>query len=226
MTPPGVSPLPEGKTRTVMSVEADNSGSLSKTVTHDADALDISVWADAVPGGDLLIKVYAQVNKDEPNKVKLVDTFPVITTPTSELVIRRSIPVMSQVRIEATWTGSATFEVRAKSLSTAVGRADGSIAFTASTAKDSPDVQNVTATDADTEYSVTLPANTVAFALRARSVSTRIQYAYVSGQSGTNYLTVPTGYQVVEEGLTPGSRTIYFQTSKASQVVEVLAWSN
>lgn len=226
MTPPAVSPLPEGKTRTVMSVESDDSGTLSKTVTHDADALDISVWADAVPGGDLLIKVYAQVNKDEPSKVKLVDTFPVITTATTELVIRRSIPVMSQVRVEATWTGEATFEVRAKSLSTAIGRADGSIAFTSSTAKGTPDVQNVDATLAATEYSVTLPANTVAFRIRSRDPRTKLQYAYTAGQSGTTYLEIPTGNTLVEEGLTPGSRTIYFQSSKASQVVEVLSWSN
>lgn len=225
MTPPAVSPLPEGKTRTVMSVESDDSGTLTKTVTHDADALDISVWADAVPGGDLLIKVYAQVNKDEPTKVKLVDTFPVITTPTSELVIRRSIPVMSQVRVEATWTGSATFEVRAKSLSTAVGRADGSIAFTASTAKDAPAVQNIAAAAADTEYSVTLPANTVAFQLRARHQS-RVRYSYTATESGVTYITIPPGNCLLEEGLTPGSRTVYFQTSKASEVIEVKSWSN
>jgi hypothetical protein len=88
-----------------------------------------------------------------------------------------------------------------------------------------PVIANVACLTASTEYSYALPSGTRFFRLRVRG-SSQAQLAFVSGQSGTVYLTVDPGF-TYESPLFPvdSSITTYFQCYKASQTVEIESWS-
>lgn len=86
-----------------------------------------------------------------------------------------------------------------------------------------PTIYNVSVPLANTEVSQTLSDNTKSFTIRVRGTCT-LKFAFDSGQSGTNYITIYPGSSYSIEGLN-FSGTLYFQTNKPSQVVEILEWS-
>lgn len=86
-----------------------------------------------------------------------------------------------------------------------------------------PVIYNVSCALANTEYSQTLSDHTKAFMIKARGYST-IKLAFVSGASGTVYFTVPAGTTLTQDGL-DFAGTLYFQTSKASEIVEIIEWT-
>jgi hypothetical protein len=84
-------------------------------------------------------------------------------------------------------------------------------------------VYNVTMTDANTEYSQELPAGVVRFALKCRGAYD-MKLAFVSGESGTNYETIPANAEVEHAAVTLRGRTLYFQCVAAGQVAEITCW--
>lgn len=87
-----------------------------------------------------------------------------------------------------------------------------------------PTIYNVvTSATPGTEASQALTSGTKQFTIKVRGES-NLQLAFNSGESGTNYISVPAcgSYTVTDINLTG---TIYFQVDKASQVVEILEWS-
>lgn len=82
---------------------------------------------------------------------------------------------------------------------------------------------NFTATLANTEYSQALPADTKAFLLRSRGLATT-KIAYTSGGTGTDYLTLYPG-NVYEDRCFYSSQTLYFRSSVAGTVIEIVAYS-
>lgn len=85
-----------------------------------------------------------------------------------------------------------------------------------------PAIYNVSVPLASTEVSQALSANVKRFTIRVRGNS-KIQLSFISGQSGTNYITIPKGCTYTEDQLN-FTGTLYFQTSNGSQVVEILEW--
>ena len=91
--------------------------------------------------------------------------------------------------------------------------------------KTTPDIQNVDLILANTEYSVILPASTVAFSFRTRNCS-KLRLAYTVGATATEYITIWPGETYTEEGLTDSaSITLYVQSSTASEILEVWSWT-
>lgn len=86
-----------------------------------------------------------------------------------------------------------------------------------------PTIQNVTITTADTEQSIALPSSTERFRLCVRG-SSKLQLAYTSGQSGTNYITIWPGAFYEESNLDISSLTLYVQASQTGEVVEIISW--
>jgi len=89
-----------------------------------------------------------------------------------------------------------------------------------------PVIANVSAAVAGTEYSYTFPAGTREFRLRPRGQHSRIQYAYAMGASGATFMGVAPGVTLVQKDLlllVP--LTIYFQTNKDNQIIEIEHWS-
>lgn len=89
-----------------------------------------------------------------------------------------------------------------------------------------PIIYNVTLTNAGTEYSQTLPANTRKVLIRVRSGASDLKLAYTSGESGTKYITIPAGSSKYLEGIYIKGETLYFQSPTASEVVEIEAWTD
>lgn len=86
-----------------------------------------------------------------------------------------------------------------------------------------PIVYNVSVPLANTEVSQALNASTKRFTIRVRGTS-KMQLAFAAGTSGTVFITLPAGTTYTEDGIN-FTGTLYFQTEKASQVVEILEWS-
>jgi hypothetical protein len=86
-----------------------------------------------------------------------------------------------------------------------------------------PVIANINSVLANTEYNYTFPTNTKKFKFKARGNS-KIQFSFVTGQTDKQYITIHPGGIYEETGL--GSNvTIYFQTSKANEIIEILSWS-
>lgn len=96
---------------------------------------------------------------------------------------------------------------------------------TNTTKSTTPTIYNVTITLANTEYSQALPANTKKFAIKLRSNTADLKYAFVATQSGTNYRTIPAGSEKSEDNLILAAVTLYFQSSTASQTAEIESWT-
>ena len=92
------------------------------------------------------------------------------------------------------------------------------------TGSNTPTITVVSMPLAATEYSYVLPANCRQFQVKTRSGAVA-QIAYSSGQSGTNYITIPRFCFYAESDLKlVSSVTLYFQSPLASQELEILAW--
>jgi hypothetical protein len=85
-----------------------------------------------------------------------------------------------------------------------------------------PTIYNVPVPLAATEVSQTLSDSTKKFIIRVRG-DAKLQLAFDSGQSGVEYITVPPGASFTEESIL-FTGTLYFQTTKPNQVVEILEW--
>jgi hypothetical protein len=86
-----------------------------------------------------------------------------------------------------------------------------------------PKIENFITVLANTEYSYTFPANTKRFSLNARG-NAKIQLSYVAGQSNIKFKTVFAGNLYEESSLTVATLTIYFQTNKNGEILEILSW--
>lgn len=88
-----------------------------------------------------------------------------------------------------------------------------------------PTIAHVTMPVSGTEYSYTVPTGAKQFLVKLQSLAV-LQLAYVSGQSGTTYITVPRGCFYAESDLTlTAPVTLYFQANTATQVLEVVFWT-
>jgi hypothetical protein len=87
-----------------------------------------------------------------------------------------------------------------------------------------PTIYNLSAPTANTEVSQALPVNTKKLLIRCRG-DARTQFAFVSGQSGSNYITIPIGAMYAQDLLLLSSTTVYLQTSLSSQTIEILIWT-
>ena len=87
-----------------------------------------------------------------------------------------------------------------------------------------PTIANTTMTSADTEYNYTLPAGTIRFEIKLRAQNALLKLSFVSGESGTTYITIPYGASYSEIDAKAGSRVLYFQSPTASQIAEIKSW--
>lgn len=91
--------------------------------------------------------------------------------------------------------------------------------------KTTPAIQNVSLVLANTEYSITIPVNTVEFSIRTRKNSL-LKLAYTATESGTKYITIWPGETYTESAITDSaSLTLYVQSSKADEIIEVWSWT-
>ena len=88
-----------------------------------------------------------------------------------------------------------------------------------------PTITSLALTLANTEYNMTLPAGTRQFSIKSRTDSL-IKIAYLTGQMSTNYVIMYPGSTYFRERIRRStSLTLYFTSSKASDVLEVEYWT-
>ena len=87
----------------------------------------------------------------------------------------------------------------------------------------SAEIINLSTPLANTEYSQLLPLNTKKFSLRVRGIATT-RVAWVSGETATNYFTIPPGCTMSEDLVKLDTITVYLRTDKPSQIIEIQAW--
>jgi len=85
----------------------------------------------------------------------------------------------------------------------------------------------LTLTDANTEYSLTLPENTAIVRVQART-AVAVKLSFIQLDDGTNpiaaYWTLKSG-GVYESPYVTGRHTIYAQSAVAGVVLEIQAWT-
>lgn len=86
-------------------------------------------------------------------------------------------------------------------------------------------VDNVTMTDADTEFSLRLPDGISALSVQCRTVCD-IKLSFIEGQSGTKFFTIKSGSVYFETIISSYTNTIYFQSPTAGNVFEIIYWFN
>lgn len=97
------------------------------------------------------------------------------------------------------------------------------IPVTSSPSAQSPVITNLLASSANTEVSHSIPDGTQKILIRCRGLA-KSQIAFVSTESGTKFVTIPRGATYIQDGLNASSLTLYIQTDKASQTIEILTW--
>lgn len=85
-------------------------------------------------------------------------------------------------------------------------------------------IKNMVATLANTEYSYAFPASTKKFKIKARG-SAKLQIAFTSGNTATEYITIFPGVLHEEVGLNLVSSTIYFRSTKPNETIEISSWA-
>lgn len=208
--------LPRGKEFRLLNESPISAGTVSEIIGIEADSVLVSVFCTSI-SGTLLIEVFTQ--QDEGEEL-LILTMPVISAPTSELLIRRAGPSMDRIRVKATYTDACTYSVRVRGSEAAEDAGAGNNSDLIVT---SPTLQNISMAVAGTEYSVVIPVGAKRFSIYSRD-SAILKAAYISGQSGLNYFTIGYGVSYDENNLAGSSLTLYIQSNKANTILEVLSW--
>jgi len=90
-----------------------------------------------------------------------------------------------------------------------------------------PTEYNITLTNANTEYSQALPANTRALCFRCRT-GVQVRYAWVTGKVAAptaNYQTLVAGAEYVRTGVKLAAATLYWASATAGAIVELECWN-
>lgn len=86
-------------------------------------------------------------------------------------------------------------------------------------------IYNLTLTNANTEYSQVLTKNPTLISIKCRDSGADMKFSFVSGASGTTYITILGGTPWESKGRMVGIKTIYLQSSTAGVVAEIEEWT-
>lgn len=208
-----IGPLQYGVQATLASDRALDTETLNLGLTLQSSACIIAISIPELTG-DVTVSIYSRID-DGKEVLKTSQTF----TTTTQLTQIRVDDLMGEVRLEVVAVATAKLTAKAKAVHSLSETGTGGF----DPAVQNPSIQNVLVAIADTEEAIALPANTKKFELKARGTS-KLQVAYVSGQSGTTYHTIWPGFCLREEDIDRASLTVYVQASKASEIIEIKSW--
>lgn len=109
---PTVAMLHPGVESQVISVDSPEAGGTSRDIILQSDTVLITLWVQSLTG-NLSIDVFGLGSDDH---AAPLFSFPVISSPTPQLLLRRAQICPARVRISTTYTGPANFEVRARAI--------------------------------------------------------------------------------------------------------------
>lgn len=85
---------------------------IDKSLAVESSGVLLSLFVQELTG-TLDVNVYTFTKSGEE---KLIDTFPQITAPTTELLLRKQVEVHDHLRVEVITTGPAKYDIRAKGI--------------------------------------------------------------------------------------------------------------
>lgn len=107
--------LIHGGTQEQLLAEAPTgAGSRSVEGSIDSDSVLISLWVGSVTAGDLTVTVYTLT--DAGKEVEII-SFPVVSAPTVELLLRKAAISLQKFRVQVDYTGACSFEIYARAVS-------------------------------------------------------------------------------------------------------------
>lgn len=83
-------------------------GSKSKEGVIQSDSLLCTLWVDQITSGQLDVSVYTMTDN---GKEVLLFSFPTLTAPTTNILLKKAGVSMQRFRIQATYTGQVQYEV-------------------------------------------------------------------------------------------------------------------
>lgn len=107
-------PLTTGKELQVFNETVSEAGSKSVIFSVDSENLLVSA-AIVSTTGDIDIKVYTQ-GGDDGQELEII-SYPTISAPTTSLVMKKTAQTLQRVRVEVTYTGACSFNIRARGIS-------------------------------------------------------------------------------------------------------------
>lgn len=87
-------------------------GTTNKEVSLESDTVLVTLWASAI-SGTLTVNVY---NQTDTGKEILATSFPVVSAPSTVLLLKRAPITTQRVRVEAVYTGAVTYEVYTRAI--------------------------------------------------------------------------------------------------------------
>lgn len=105
--------LETGKIIQIMSEATSGAGTLTRVFTLDSDTFQTSLFVSSV--SDSLSITISTITGE--GKEKEVITYDNITTPSTELSLKKAATAMGIIKATAVFTGACTFELKAKGLS-------------------------------------------------------------------------------------------------------------
>ena len=89
-----------------------------------------------------------------------------------------------------------------------------------------PTIYNLSAPTANTEVSQVLSVTVKQLLIRVRGpTGAKAQFSFVATESGTKFITIEKRAVYSGDNLALASATLYIQTDKAAQTIEILEWS-
>ena len=105
--------LETGKIIQIMSEATSGAGTLTRVFTLDSDTFQTSLFVSSI-SGSLSITISTITGE---GKEKEVITYPAITSPSTQLDLKKAATAMGIIKATAVFTGACTFELKAKGLS-------------------------------------------------------------------------------------------------------------
>jgi len=106
--------LNPGKTERLIAETTTGAGETSREGSIISDSLLATVWVDNVASGSLTITVYTLT--DTGKEVELF-SFPALTAPTTNILLKKAGISLQRFRVKATYTGECTYEVYIRAIS-------------------------------------------------------------------------------------------------------------
>jgi hypothetical protein len=106
--------LNPGKTERLITETTTGAGETSREGAVISDSLLATLWVDNVTSGTLTVTVYTLT--DTGKEVELF-SFPVLTAPTTNILLKKAGISLQRFRVKATYTGVCTYEVYIRAVS-------------------------------------------------------------------------------------------------------------
>lgn len=103
-----------GTQERVLAETTQGAGSKSYEGSIRSDSLVATLWVDGITSGSLSVSVYTMTDTD---KEVLLFSFPALTAPSVNLLLRKSGVSLQRYRVVATYTGVCQFEVYIRAIS-------------------------------------------------------------------------------------------------------------